>query len=230
MVFVSDFAFYIDTHEVTNAAYAAFLNAQGNQIEGQVTWLDMNDADALIRRGGDRFEPKRGYEDHQWSKCRGLERGATVSGSARDYLRRKNGGKPPRVAMDGLIHGEASLRMQPGIVRANYDPDAGDGYEKTAPVGSFPGELVRTVLWIWLEMCGSGWTRGKGTPAFYAAARGSITRRICDLPTPTPRTRRLPWTTVDFVAPRPPNLKSTLAEPRRHRNKPRSPSAAGATV
>ena len=32
-------AFYIDKHEVTNAEYAAFLNAKGKHAEGEVTWI-----------------------------------------------------------------------------------------------------------------------------------------------------------------------------------------------
>ena len=64
MVYVSDFAFYIDTYEVTNAAFAAFLNARGNQIEGEVTWLDMSDPDARIERRGGRYLPVPGHEDH----------------------------------------------------------------------------------------------------------------------------------------------------------------------
>ncbi len=39
-VTVSDF--YIGKYEVTNAQYAAFLNAKGNQKEGGETWIDTN--------------------------------------------------------------------------------------------------------------------------------------------------------------------------------------------
>ena len=31
----------LDKYEVTNARYCAFLNDQGNQIEGGVPWLDL---------------------------------------------------------------------------------------------------------------------------------------------------------------------------------------------
>jgi formylglycine-generating enzyme required for sulfatase activity len=40
--------FWIDQTEVTNAMFAEFLNAEGNQEEGGVTWLDAEDADVQI--------------------------------------------------------------------------------------------------------------------------------------------------------------------------------------
>jgi formylglycine-generating enzyme required for sulfatase activity len=55
--------FWIDRYEVTNSQFAAFLNENGNQTEGGVTWL-MEVSDALIERVGDRFLPKDGYANH----------------------------------------------------------------------------------------------------------------------------------------------------------------------
>jgi formylglycine-generating enzyme required for sulfatase activity len=57
-------AFWIDQTEVTNAQFAAFLNEEGNQDEGGVTWLDLADKDCLIERSGGDFQPKSGYSDH----------------------------------------------------------------------------------------------------------------------------------------------------------------------
>jgi formylglycine-generating enzyme required for sulfatase activity/tetratricopeptide (TPR) repeat protein len=57
-------AFWIDRTEVTNAQYAAFLNKRGNQEEGGVAWLDLEDEDCLIEQRGGEFEPKSGYADH----------------------------------------------------------------------------------------------------------------------------------------------------------------------
>ena len=53
--------FWIDWFEVTNIQFVDFLNEQGNQTEGGVTWLDLEDEDCLIRRVGadDRFETDR---------------------------------------------------------------------------------------------------------------------------------------------------------------------------
>jgi formylglycine-generating enzyme required for sulfatase activity len=57
-------AFWIDQTEVTNGQFVAFLNRQGNQTEGGVTWLDLDDEDALIELGGGKFVPKTDYGDH----------------------------------------------------------------------------------------------------------------------------------------------------------------------
>ena len=61
MVHVSDYGFYIDKYEVTNAEYAAFFNEKGNQSEGGVTWLE---DDSMIKKRGSQFTPKSGYGDH----------------------------------------------------------------------------------------------------------------------------------------------------------------------
>jgi formylglycine-generating enzyme required for sulfatase activity/serine/threonine protein kinase len=57
-------AFYIDKYEVTNAQFAQFLNEQGNQEEGGVTWLDIGDEDCRITQSGGQYQPKSGYSDH----------------------------------------------------------------------------------------------------------------------------------------------------------------------
>jgi formylglycine-generating enzyme required for sulfatase activity len=56
--------FWIDKHEVTNAQFAAFLNEEGNQEEGGVTWLDVEDENCLVEKSGEEFQPKSGYADH----------------------------------------------------------------------------------------------------------------------------------------------------------------------
>jgi formylglycine-generating enzyme required for sulfatase activity len=57
-------AFYMDVYEVTNALFAKFLNARGNQEEGGATWLDASDGDARIHQAGGRWQADAGYEDH----------------------------------------------------------------------------------------------------------------------------------------------------------------------
>ncbi len=57
-------AFWIDQTEVTNAQFAAFLNAQGNQTEGGVTWLELEGEDYLIEQVEDEYQPKSGYADY----------------------------------------------------------------------------------------------------------------------------------------------------------------------
>ena len=56
--------FWIDQTEVTNAQFAVFLNERGNQTEGGVTWLDLEDEDCLVEQSGGEFRPRSGYADH----------------------------------------------------------------------------------------------------------------------------------------------------------------------
>jgi formylglycine-generating enzyme required for sulfatase activity len=57
-------AFWIDRTEVTNAQFAAFLNSEGNQIEGDVTWLDIEDDSSLIEYYGEGYRPRPGFEEY----------------------------------------------------------------------------------------------------------------------------------------------------------------------
>ena len=57
-------AFWIDRTEVMNAQFAHFLNEEGNQREGGVMWLDLDDEACLIASSGGEFEPKTGYGGH----------------------------------------------------------------------------------------------------------------------------------------------------------------------
>lgn len=56
--------FWIDRYEVTNADYAAFLSATGNQNQGGETWLDADDGDAQIHGGDRKWVAESGYENH----------------------------------------------------------------------------------------------------------------------------------------------------------------------
>ncbi len=61
-VFVRDF--WIERHKVTNAEFAAFLNAQGVSASTGERRFDWDDADARIHRRGDRWTVDAGYDDH----------------------------------------------------------------------------------------------------------------------------------------------------------------------
>ena len=66
MVALDDY--WIDRTEVTNAQYAVFLNAQGNQVEGGVAWLEDEDEKTLIAQVDGKYRPQAGYADHPVTK------------------------------------------------------------------------------------------------------------------------------------------------------------------
>ena len=57
-------AFYMDKYEVTNAQYAAFLNAKGKHTESGKTWLYIGAARARIEYVAGVYRAKGGYENH----------------------------------------------------------------------------------------------------------------------------------------------------------------------
>ncbi len=59
--------FYIDQFEVSNAAFAEFLNEVGNQIEGvagKAHWVEESDPDLRIHRLDGIWQPDEGWENH----------------------------------------------------------------------------------------------------------------------------------------------------------------------
>ena len=65
-VYLDDF--WIDETEVTNAMFAVFLNAQGNQKEGGENWLVLKDngkkSPILLQKKNNTWSPKKGYANH----------------------------------------------------------------------------------------------------------------------------------------------------------------------
>jgi len=126
MVHVSDYGFYIDKYEVTNAQYAVFVEStshRGPESEGYGkgpwnTW------------SGDR--PPSGYEDHPVS--------VTWFG-AKAYCEWAEKRLPTQEEWHQACQGTSRLKYpwgnSFGTGNANID-GIGDGYVKTAPVGSFP--------------------------------------------------------------------------------------------
>ena len=57
-------AFYMDKKEVTNAQYAAFLNAKGKHAEADQIWLDVDSWDKRIEYVAGVYRAKAGYENH----------------------------------------------------------------------------------------------------------------------------------------------------------------------
>jgi len=57
-------AFYMDKYEVTNAQYAAFLNAKGKHAESGVEWFDLDSSYARIKKVGGMYQVEVGYARH----------------------------------------------------------------------------------------------------------------------------------------------------------------------
>lgn len=56
-------AYWIDQTVVTNAMYAVFLNAMGNQVEGRATWLNAASEMVLVSQIDEEWQPRSGYAD-----------------------------------------------------------------------------------------------------------------------------------------------------------------------
>ncbi len=56
--------FYMDAYEVTNAEYAAFLNAKGKHAEAGKTWYSIGSGNVRIEYVSRKYQVKGGYENH----------------------------------------------------------------------------------------------------------------------------------------------------------------------
>jgi formylglycine-generating enzyme required for sulfatase activity/uncharacterized caspase-like protein len=123
-------AFWIDKYEVTNAQYAAFLNAEGNQEEGGVTWLDAEDEDVWIHERDGVWEADSGYADHPVV-------GVSWYG-ARAYAAWVGGRLPTEAEWEKAARGTEGQRYpwgneQPTRDLSNFSGNVGG----TTPVGSY---------------------------------------------------------------------------------------------
>jgi formylglycine-generating enzyme required for sulfatase activity len=130
-------AYTIDKYEVTNAQYAEFLNAEGNQEEGGVTWLDADASRVRIHESGGVWQADAGYEDHPV---------VTVSWyGARAYCQWQGKHLPTEAEWEKAARGSSDTRVYPwgneapDCSRLNYY-DSTEGYcvGDTMPVGSYP--------------------------------------------------------------------------------------------
>jgi formylglycine-generating enzyme required for sulfatase activity len=133
---------------VTNAQFAAFLNEMGNQIEGGVTWLDVENEDCLIEQSGGQFQPIGGFENHPVIEVSWYGAVAYCEQWAEARL-------PTEAEWEYAARGEESYvfpwgNESPGCDKANY----GFCMEGTTAVGSYPD----SASWVGaLDMAGNVW-------------------------------------------------------------------------
>ncbi|MCG8331512.1 MAG: SUMF1/EgtB/PvdO family nonheme iron enzyme [Chitinophagales bacterium] len=162
--------FYMHRYEVTNAEFAAFLNAEGNQKIGGTEWYEISSSAAKIENRSGRYYPKSGYERHpvievnwygavaycNWrSKADEFTPVYTINDTNVNANWNANGYRLPteaewefaarsRGSTDKWAgtSSEASLASYANFcdencTKSQKTEEQNDGYERTAPVGSF---------------------------------------------------------------------------------------------
>ncbi|GIM54735.1 formylglycine-generating enzyme family protein [Capnocytophaga cynodegmi] len=56
--------FKISKYEITNAQYAEFLNAKGNQMNGDIPYIELKEGWSQIEKVNGKYIAKKGYEQH----------------------------------------------------------------------------------------------------------------------------------------------------------------------
>ncbi len=156
-------AFWIDKTEVTNAMYVAFLNSNGNQIEGGETWLDVDDEGVFIENVNGEWRSKSGYENHPAVEVTWFGAVAYCQWAGR-YLPTESEWEKAARGPEGRIYPwgdefDTSLaNVDDETIFDDYavecDRSGCDGFDRTAPVGSFPDAAS---LYGALDMAGNVW-------------------------------------------------------------------------
>lgn len=157
-------AFLIDRTPVTNAQFAAFLNAAGPSNAHHERWFDGDDRDARIHQRGKMWVAAPGFATHPVVEVSWV--------GARDYCWWLGKRLPTEAEWEKAARGTDGRRYPwgdslPDQTRAQYNA----GWNETAPVGSFPaGASAHGVL----DMAGNvwEWVSSAYLPYPYQAADG----------------------------------------------------------
>jgi formylglycine-generating enzyme len=138
-VTVSDFELGI--HEVTNEQYCVFLNTMGNQVEDEVTWVDLASEYCLIEKVPGGFAPKADFEQHPVLEVSWY--GAMAYCKWLSELTGQGYGLPTEAEWEYAAGGGSGKRTiwsgtsTEGKVGGYGNFMRGDPYKETSPVGSF---------------------------------------------------------------------------------------------
>ncbi len=142
--------FWLDQTEVTNAQFVQFLNEKGNQIEGDVTWLDIESSESLIIEADEQFQPKTNFEDHPVTEV-------TWYG-AKAYCEWAGGRLPTEAEWEyaalGLLREQYPWGEEFSCQHTNASGPGCSGNRQTMPVKRFPSG----VSWVEAhDMAGNVW-------------------------------------------------------------------------
>ena len=152
-------AFYIDQFEVTFDGFAAFLNAMGNQFEGNANWVEANDPDLRIHLVEGIWQVDQGFEKYPMNEV-------TWYG-ARAYCEWRGARLPTEAEWEKAARGTDGRTYPWGedisCEKANY----ASCFYDAVPVDSFPGSVSPYGAY---NMAGNSmeWVADLYSPDYYA--------------------------------------------------------------
>ncbi len=144
-VFVA--AFHMGKYEVTNAQFAAFLNANGGRTKDDSgdDWVDVHHSDFQLAQEGRQWKPKVGKEHHPVVDVTWFGAMRTHNGQGPGCQPRRSGKRPREEPMEGHIPGAANGIRRKATSQAKR-PRWGLSRAINRPTGA----------WTWAGTCVSG--------------------------------------------------------------------------